>query len=388
MLLLHRIGIGAVVMAALLVGITTALPADITQRERSKAATESKLYAAPIIDSTVVPGQFIAQVPAMTGAILIEEQDFVRQTNRFATLTPDGKTETAFTTPKNWPDTATGPSSVERSPDGKRAAMTGTDNRPRKGDATDPPQFPMFLASFPDSKELNQIDGNLELICWSPDGGTLVVRELPPDFDTNPGGIGTFLAIDLKTAKRTPIKVPEGHWLHDRSPDGSLFLTSGKDPAGALKGKRLFLINREGKVVRALTDETMTAGRAFFGPDGKWVLLSASPRSSKAVTGTWAWKLYRTTVETPKPELLMNIPDSVAVGGFHLSPDGKWVAFNLTPRVRVDLNPEKALDPDAETDEVEFAIVVVGLDGKNPRKIRSVKTKKPFSVSLEVIDWR
>jgi hypothetical protein len=76
------------------------------------------------------------------------------------------------------------------------------------------------------------------------------------------------------------------------------------------------------------------------------------------------------------------------VGGFALSPDGKWVAFDCGPRVSVNLNPKKTLDPDAETDEVEFAVVVVGSDGKSPRTIRSVKTKKPFSLSLNVIDWR
>lgn len=325
--------------------------------------------------------------PDANGTILLREQDFVRQGVRVTTLTPDGKTETGFATPKGLPDTFTPPFEVFRSPDGKRATVRGCDTRPRKGDGTDPPSFPTVLCSFPDGKGTTPIDGDLDVVCWSPDGGTLVAREMPPD-DTSGAPVGKFVSIDLKTGKRTALPIPGGHWLHDRSPDGKLFLTAGKDPAGKLKGKRLFLLDADGTVVRPLTDESLVGGPARFGPDGKWVLLRAYPLAAKGAPGLPAWKLYRTAIENPKPELLTDVPDSVLVGGFALSPDGKWVAFDRGPRVPVARNPKKVLDPDAETDEVEFAVVVVGSDGKNPRKIRSVKTKKPFSMSLDVVDWR
>jgi hypothetical protein len=326
-------------------------------------------------------------VPALTGTVLLREQRFTGQGVRVFTLTPDGKTETEFTIPKGLPDAFTPPLDVFRSPDGKRATVRVCDTRPRKKDGKDTPFFPTVLCSFPDGKGSVPIDGELEAVCWSPDGGTLVVREVPPD-DTSGAPVGKYLSIDLKTGKRTALPIPDGHWLHDRSPDGKLFLTAGKDPAGKLKGKRVFLVGRDGTVIRPLTDETMGGGPARFGPDGTWVLLRAYPLAAKAVTGTLAWKLYRTGVENPKAELLTDVPDSADVGGFALSPDGKWVAFDRGPRVSADLNPKKSRDPDAETDEVEFAIVVVGSDGKNPRTIRSVKTRKPFSVSLSVIDWR
>ena len=328
--------------------------------------------------------------PAPAGTILIREWDSARKQYLHATLTPDGNTQLEFATPKDWPAATTVeyPHDVLRSPDGKRAVLIGNDTRPRKEDGSDPPQFPAFLCSFPQGKNLTPFGGNFEPAYWSADAGTLVVREYPADFDTNPGGIGKFVSIELKTGKRTALPIPDEHWLLDRSPDGHRFLTSGKDPDGKLKGNRIFLLDRYGQVVRPLTDETVRVGPAKFGPDGKWVLLRAAQRSAKPVPGTAAWKLYRTAIENPKLELLTAVSDSELVGGFALSPDGKRVAFDRHPRVSVELNPEKVLDPEAETDEVEIAVVVVGLDGKDARTVRSVKTKKPFSIQLQVVDWR
>jgi len=320
---------------------------------------------------------------------LVTKWDPVRRQYHHATLTPDGKIETEFATPKDWPDYTTGfPYDARRSPDGKRAVLTGADTRPRNQDGKDPPQYPVFLCSFPDGSGLTPIGGDMNPLFWSPDGGTLVVRKYDPDHDTSSDPVGPFLSIDLKTGRQTPLPIPDGHWLVGKSPDGKHLLTRGKDPAGKLKGKRLFLLDRGGRVVRPLTDESVIPGSAKFGPDGQWVLLSAEPRSAREVAGCSAMKLYRTGIETPKLELLVDVPDSATVGSFALSPDGKRVAFERCPRVSVNLNPQKPLDPEATTDEVEFAVVVVGLDGRDARTIQSVKTKKPFSTQLHVVDWR
>jgi len=332
----------------------------------------------------------IAPQPAPAGTLLVKQQDFSRLSgNRVFTLTPDGKTETRFTPPVGLPDTFTPPFEVSRSPDGKMALVRGCDTRPRKKDAKDPPPFfPSVLCSFADGKGTTPVYGELEVVCWSPDGGTLVVREVPED-DASGAPVGRYQSIDLKTGERTSLPIPAGQWLHDRSPDGKFYLTSGKDPTGKVSGRRVFLLDRDGNMVRPLTDLSLVGGPARFGPDGTWVLLRGYPIAAKKVPGMPAWKLYRTPLANPKTELLTPVPDSALVGGFALSPDGKSVAFDLSPRVSVDLNPKKPLDADAETaDEVEFALVVVGSDGKNPRTIRSVKTKKPFSMSLNVIDWR
>jgi hypothetical protein len=316
-----------------------------------------------------------------SGTILIQSGDFAEQTARYATLTPDGAKEEEFSKPKGWPDDVWFPPSVVRSPGGSRAALTG--NRKVR------PVHQTFLAPFPEAGALDPLDGQLRPMFWSRDGKTLVVEELPAEAiaEADPGAIGKYVAIDLRTKRRAALPVPEGHWLYDRSADG-LLLTAGKDPGGKLKGRRLFLLDGRGKVVRALTEEGLVPGPAEFGPDAEWVVLRAAPRSVKGVGGVPAWKLYRTPVERPKPELLAEVPDSEAVGGFALSPDGKWVAFDRSPRVPSDPKAAKPRDPGAAGEEVEFAVVVVGLDGKAPRTIKSVKTKKPFSISLGVIDWR
>jgi hypothetical protein len=322
--------------------------------------------------------------PAPAGTILLREQDFTRGTTRHLTLTPDGKTEAEFATPGGWPGTAVAPHDVLRSPDGTRAALTGTDTRPRTEDGTDPPQWPVFLCSFPGGKALTPLGGDLAPEIWPRGGGTLIARELPAD----PNGIGRFVAIDLATGGRAALPVPDAHWLRDRSPDGNHYLSTS-DPDGKPAPRRLYLLDRRGRVVRPLTDDALrSVGPAVFEPGGRSVVLTAAPRAARPVRGLPAWKLYRTGVEAPRPVLLTDLPDTALVGGFALSPDGKQVAYARRPRVPVDLNPRKMLDPEAETDEVEYAVVVVGVDGTNARVIRSVKTRRPFAVQLDVIDWR
>jgi RNA polymerase sigma factor (sigma-70 family) len=345
--------------------------------EKAPAAAEGARAPAP------------AAKPAPAGTILVEAQDFTphaRQYRRYAVLSPDGKTEAEVADPADWPGTVTVPTDVVRSRDGRRAALRGGNTQPRKGDGTDLPHYRTFVASFPDGGGLDEVSGEVQPAFWSWDGAALVVRELPADHDSGPGKVGRYLAIDPKTRKRTPLPVPDGHWLHDVSPDGRLFITSGTDPAGKLKAERLFLVDRGGRVVRPLTDETVIAGYAAFGSDGTWVLLRAAPRPVRAIGGLPAWKLYRAGVETPGLELVTEVPDAVAVAGFALSPDGRSVAFARQPRVAGPGGGPP--DPGFVTAEVEFAVVVVGLDGKNPRTIKSVKTNKPGSTSLTVIDWR
>jgi hypothetical protein len=321
------------------------------------------------------------------GSILIRIQESAGQDCRLITLSPDGKTETLVNAPKGWPDTVAKPD-LERSRYGKMAAFRGNNTLPRKNDGTDLPIFRAFVGSFPNGGDLLEITGDVEPAFWMRDGKSLVVRELPEHHDTKVEDRTSYSSVDLKSLKRTPIPIPDEHWLYDLSSDGRYALTSGKDPAGKLNGKRLFLVDRTGAVIRPLTDESMIPGTARFLPNGNSVLLRAYPRSANRVLGMSAFKLYRTAIDHPKLEPIVEVPDSFCVGGFDYSPDGKWVVFEQSPRVPADLNPKKLLDHEAVTDEVEFAVIVVGLDGKNPSPIKSVKTRKPFSVTLNVIDWR
>lgn len=109
-------------------------------------------------------------------------------------------------------------------------------------------------------------------LAWSPDGTRLYVGTHEDDgtYQTHLRRKNlAYYAVDAKSGKQVPLKLPDGHRLHDVSADGRHFLTSGPDPKQP--GRGVFRVPAGGGEAERLTDED--AYEAVFSPDGKRVLM-------------------------------------------------------------------------------------------------------------------
>jgi Tol biopolymer transport system component len=241
------------------------------------------------------------------------------------------------------------------SPDGKQVAY-----RLQKG-ADGQTNYAIHIRNLdPEGNPVDmEVDG--QEICWSGDGNQLAVSR---------GQSGNVL-VDVKTRKQTVIKLPEGHWVTDWSPDGTWFLVQ----FGTDQGKwQLARMKRDGTVPQKLAG---TEGGVFGGrisPDGTRVLFDRL--EGKSVSNLWVLNL-----EDGKGRQVTKAQNGF-IRGYSWSPSGKRIAYTW---VRFD--PESPKDPRLEQ-ETEAFLTVSDLDGKEPIVLLSENTGGISVVHFTFWDWR
>lgn len=190
---------------------------------------------------------------------------------------------------------------------------------------------------------------------WMPDGKHLVLSSwgvgapkdgIPTDFK--------FQLLDVSTLKVTDLKLPEGHWAADVSPDGKWFLTvKNVDPKNAKAGAELYRVEYPtGKVERLFDKVTiLIPPRWRISPDGKQVagLQLNDDRKLQVFVGDLSGGPLRQATR-----------EAAGVSNFSgWSPSGKKLLY------RVSREPAKPKGGDAYH---EF-IVVIDADGRNRKEL-------------------
>ena len=197
-----------------------------------------------------------------------------------------------------------------------------------------------------------------------------------------PGAGLTHFIVNVKTKEKTPIKLPDGHFLFDWSRDGKFFLTTRfvanvKPEAGQA---RLYLMNRDGTEHKALTGEGQYPIDGRLSPDGTRVLhgLLTFP---KGVKGAPQYELVVLDIATGKSVQVGGIAPNSEVWAFCWSPDGKRIAY--TWKERHEGKPEEL-----EKKETKSHLVVCDPDGTNAKTIATETGSGLGAVTIGRVDWR
>jgi len=179
--------------------------------------------------------------------------------------------------------------------------------------------------------------------------------------------------IDVKTKKKTELKLPERHTLTDWSHDGNWFLTESNN---AKTGPIVSLAKQDGLEARALTRPEFQATRARFSPDGRMILFHGIDPKEKTK------HIFAMNLKEKKPWKVSQELSGL-VGGGSWSLDGKRIAY-----VWGSVSDEKGEgNPEFFFRQTETFLIVVDADGKNSTVLLSEK-KQFFHVTLWSADWR
>jgi RNA polymerase sigma factor (sigma-70 family) len=214
---------------------------------------------------------------------------------------------------------------------------------------------------------------------WMPDGKHLVLSSwggapkdgLPSDFK--------FQLLDVSTLKLADLKLPEGHWAADVSPDGKWFLTvKNVDPKNGKGGAELYRVEYPASKVERLFDKVsiITPPRWRISPDGQQVagLQLNDDRKLQVFVGDLSGEPLRPVTR-----------EADHVGSFYgWSPSGKKLLY------KVSQEPAKPKGGEAYH---EF-IVVIDADGRNRKELHdneshfNAQGQRMAKDSLISADWR
>jgi hypothetical protein len=217
---------------------------------------------------------------------------------------------------------------------------------------------------------------------WMPDGKHLVLSSWGAIKDGMPGDF-KFRLLDVATLKVADLKLPEGHWAADVSPDGKWFLTvKNVDPKDGKTGAQLYRVEHPSGKARLLFDKAsiMIPPRWRISPDGKRVAgLHVHERSLQVfVGGLSGGPLRQVTREAPR----LN-------GFFGWSPSGQKLLYAVT-REPAQAKPKAG-------DVFHDLLVAVDADGRNREELHDNErhfkdaggvVSKWVTDSLSWADWR
>ena len=223
---------------------------------------------------------------------------------------------------------------------------------------------------------------------WSADGSEIACTEFAERPDDQFVGKKHFV-VDVKTKEKSPLKIPDDHYLNDWSRDGKYFLTMRiADTRPRLV--RLYLMKRDGSEAKALTDEDRYCTDGRLSPDGKRVLhrvitVSKPDKSKKGEKEAGGaeevnQELVVLDIQTGK-SLAVKLPPECELIGYCWSPDGKRIAY--TWKERHHGKPEELAKK-----ETKSRLVVCDPDGKNAKTIATEKGGDPWVVTIGRVDWR
>jgi dipeptidyl aminopeptidase/acylaminoacyl peptidase len=269
------------------------------------------------------------------------------------------------------------PGPARLSPDGKLlVAMIHAPNP--AGPAARP--LPKLYVRGPDEPEPGTDLGvECQDFFWSPHGDQIACSEIA-DAPEKEGGVKTaHFLVDVKTGRKTDLKLPAAHLMTDWSRDGRFFLTTSVtlDKDGPVA--RLHLLDRDGTERKALTDGKPGAMFGRLSPDNARVLFFRVELPPKDKPGPPRRSLCVLEVTTGKVTEVEGVPPDAEVDSFCWSPDGKRIAYTRR-QVRGE--------GDEPPKQPECALVVCDPDGKNRKTIAAEKGAGPRSVAIANVDWR
>ncbi|MBX9625483.1 MAG: hypothetical protein K2X82_16880, partial [Gemmataceae bacterium] len=287
-------------------------------------------------------------------------------------IDPDGKAEKQLTA--NLGDFR--PGRARLSPDGAAYATVI-----RVGPADPPagqlPRFKLYVRKLTDPEPGTDLGVEARGFCWSPDGTRLAVSE--PGEAGGPGPQYNHSLVDVKTGKKTELKLPAGHMVTGWTA-GDKLVTQSVDNAPGRPRSGVHLMNPDGTEAWASTGQP---GPQFGSPspDGKRLLTlqatgQARPPGGLGVPPAAVQTLVLTDVATGQAARVDGYPDrTVASQDYCWSPDGKRIAYVW----------HEAGADGAPTDS---HLVVCDPDGKNPKTVLSVKCDGSWRNVLGAPDWR
>jgi Tol biopolymer transport system component len=256
------------------------------------------------------------------------------------------------------------PISLAVSPDGKQVAY-GV----RVPDETSA-NHEIVLKTVGDEKPAERLNMQGIVWCWSPDGRSLAVTTVKDN-------LCTHRIFDLKTRKAKALQLPEvkapestdgpvGHMITDWSKDGKWFLTTVQVDEVQTD---LYRVTSDGS-------EAKKIGKGLcgkFSPDGKKVLYLGWKEKESPDKG----RLFVADVEKGESRQVSQELNGQFTGGYCWSPDGKKIAY-----VWQGDRAEGSM-------ELETFLMVMDVDGKDARAIRSEKLTSPQNYVLILCpDWR
>jgi RNA polymerase sigma factor (sigma-70 family) len=210
--------------------------------------------------------------------------------------------------------------------------------------------------------------GPASRVFWSGDGTELLLLDVPPTGPPGTPGRRSHELVNPVTQARTEVKLPARHFLSDWSRDGQYFLTAvAVARADGRGGKatvcRHCVLHRDGTEHRAVTDDEGQWGAGCLSPDGNRALFVSGPDHNRLTAVELA------TVRATPVEGIPGTADQVF--SFCWGPDGKRIAYSW-----------RTNHPDGE---VESALVVCDVDGKNAKTIATGTTK---ATAIGGVHWR
>jgi RNA polymerase sigma factor (sigma-70 family) len=264
------------------------------------------------------------------------------------------------------------PGNARLSPDGKQLAflVQAEEDPPKNRD----PLRKVYVRRL-DEPEPGTDLGEAQMLSWSPDSKQLVVtyfvRGVEPKDDT----FATVM-VDLKTGKRTAVKLPDNQFVTDWSRDGKYFVTtevSREEETG-----RLHLVRRDGSEDKVLRAAGNLAIDGRLSPDGSKVLYDGPDPERKGKGRFNESGLFVLDLRTNKVARVQGQALNGSTMGYCWSPDGKHIAHAW----RMDCPPP----PEGEM--TESVLIVSDADGSNPRTIATERGEFPGTITISDPDWR
>jgi hypothetical protein len=264
------------------------------------------------------------------------------------------------------------PGSARLSPDGKQVAFlvqVEHDSPPNRD-----PLRKVYVRRLGDPEPGTDL-GDAQILSWLPDNRHLVVTYIVRGVEPNDDTFTTWL-VDVKTGKRTAVKVPDTHFVTDLSHDGKYFLTTEYDRNE--ETCRLHLISKDGTEDRILKAAGNMAEGGRLSPDGSKVLYDGPDPERKERGKENEGGLFVLDLWTNKVARVQGQPLNGSTMGYCWSPDGKRIAHAW----RLD-QPRPA-----EGEMTESVLIVSDADGTNPRTIATERGNSPGLITLSDPDWR
>jgi Tol biopolymer transport system component len=282
-------------------------------------------------------------------------------------ISPDGKDE------KQIPKDAYHSTLAWLSPDGKRFAYLvdvkdGSDEKGRD------PRRKVYVRGLDEPEPGTDLGVAAQNdLCWSPDGSHLIAVEYVHGKGPAVEKFVNWL-VDVKTKKKEALKLPDNHAVKDWSCDGKFFLTTAHELKKTPRTARLYLMNRDGMEVKALTDGSEPVYSGRLSPDGRKLLYLAPDPDRKGKDPNRA--LFVLDIQKGQSMRVERQPPKCVFDGFCWSPDGKRIAY-VWGQV-----------PEKKDQDVEWSLVVADADGKNPVTIATEKTLSTSPIVMTGVDWR
>jgi RNA polymerase sigma factor (sigma-70 family) len=304
-----------------------------------------------------------AEAPAAGGRLL-----FYRS-GQLTLIGPDGKGEKRVSKDRS----KFMPGFSRLSPDGKRVAfLVQVEEKPPLGRD---PRRKVYVRRLDEPEPGTDLETEAQMLSWSPDGQQLALTNVSGGDHLKTTNCVSWL-VDLKTRKKTLLKIPANQIVTDWSYDGKYFLTSEIGGTEKEPTARLHLVSRDGAKDKVLRAPGQLAAFGRLSPDGRRVLYQAPDPQRAGKSRSASFGLFVLDIATGKATRLEGQPLNAELMGHCWSPDGRRIAYAWRQ------------SDAAAGQQTESHLVVADLDGRNARTIASERGEFSALITIDEPDWR